>query len=159
MAVQKRPTCGAPLLLALIAAGLICCSPAPRREANSRDPRARPGPWVSRIDSRTYEMSFDRNGDGRVDLTRIYRDKKIARVEHDRNLDGKVDLVQVYSQGVLVREIHDDNFDGRPESIKTFRPDGTLAIIERDPQERGYVTIAEYFDKAGKLLRRETRSR
>jgi len=104
-------------------------------------------------------MSLDRNGDGRPDVTWTYHDRKIARIERDRNFDGKVDLVQVYSQGVLAREFHDDNFDGKPESIKTFRFDGTLAMIERDPQERGYVAVAEYFDRSGKLVRRETRGR
>ena len=73
-----------------------------------------------------------------------------------RNFDGKVDLVQQFSRGVLAREIHDDDFDGKPETIDTFR-NGKLAIIERDPNERGIIEIAEYYDDSGKLIRREVR--
>jgi hypothetical protein len=31
-------------------------------------------------------------------------------------------------------------------------------MIERDPQERGYVEVVEYYDDSGKLLRRELRA-
>ena len=47
----------------------------------------------------------------------------------------------------------------RAEVIKTFRPNGTLALVERDPQERGYVAIVEYYDDSGKLIRREVRQK
>jgi hypothetical protein len=67
--------------------------------------------------------------------------------------------VQEYSHGVLVREFHDDDFDGKTEAIKTFRPNGTLAMVERDPQERGYVDIVEYYDDFGKLIRRDVRKK
>jgi hypothetical protein len=30
-------------------------------------------------------------------------------------------------------------------------------MIERDPRERGFVDIVEYYDESGKLLRRESR--
>ena len=74
------------------------------------------------------------------------------------NFDGQTDLVQVYSHGDLIREIHDDNFDGKPEKIEEFRH-GKLAIVERDPQERGYIDIVEYYDDSGKLIRREVRQK
>jgi hypothetical protein len=64
----------------------------------------------------------------------------------------------VYSHGDLIREIHDDNFDGKPEKIEEFRH-GKLAIVERDPQERGYIDIVEYYDDSGKLIRREVRQK
>jgi hypothetical protein len=152
MGARKMIRRAAPILLA---AGLICCGRTPHG-AVARSERAG---GEGHPASGTCRMPLDRNGDGRPDVTRTYHDQKIARIERDRNFDGKVDLVQVYSRGVLAREIHDDDFDGKPESIKTFRPDGTLAIIERDPQERGHVAVAEYFDHSGNLLRRETRGR
>lgn len=67
--------------------------------------------------------------------------------------------MQQYAHGVLVREFHDDDFDGETEAIRTFRPDGTLAMVERDPPERGYVDIVEYYDDSGKLIRREVRKK
>ncbi len=149
----------APILLATLAAVLICCSREDFGTVAHRNRNGRPDRWVERIDPATYKVSFDRNGDGRPDVTKTYKNNLIERVEDDRNFDGKVDLVQVYSHGVLVREVHDDNFDGKPESIKTFRSNGTLAMIERDPQEHGYVEVAEYYDDSGKLTRRETRTK
>lgn len=84
-------------------------------------------------------------------MVKTYKNNRIVKIEDDRNFDGKVDLVQEYARGVLVREVRDDDFDGKPEAIKTFRPNGTLAIVERDPQERGYIDIVEYYDASGKL--------
>jgi len=55
-----------------------------------------------------------------------------------------------------VHRIHEDDFDGKPETIQEFRH-GKLAIVERDPQERGYIDIVEYYDDSGKLIRREVR--
>ena len=86
------------------------------------------------------------------------RDNELVEIESDRNFDEKVDLVQEYSHGVLIREIHDDNFDGKTETIKEFRH-GKLAIVERDPQERGYIDIVEFYDDSGKMIRREVRQK
>jgi hypothetical protein len=55
-----------------------------------------------------------------------------------------------------VHRIHEDDFDGKPETIQEFRH-GKLAIVERDPQERGYIDIVEYYDDSGKPILREVR--
>jgi hypothetical protein len=136
----------------------MSCSREPPGTVAHRDHNGHPDQWVYRIDQDTYKIAIDSNGDGRPDIVKTYKDNELVQIESDRNFDGKVDLVQEYSHGVLVREIHDDNFDGKPEAIKTFRPDGTLAIVERDPQERGYIDIVEYYDDSGKLIRREVRA-
>ena len=119
----------------------------------------RPDQWVTRINKDEYQILIDTNGDGKPDLIKTVRGKKIVEIESDRNFNGQVDLVQQYSRGVLVREIRDDDYDGRPETIKTFRPDGTLAIVERDPDERGAITIVEYYDSSGRMTRRELRAK
>jgi len=110
---------------------------------------------VTRINKDEYQLSIDTNGDGKPDLIKSIRGDKIVEIQSDRNFDGQVDLVQQYSGGVMVREIRDDDFNGRPEAVRTFRPNGTLAIVERDPGERGAIDIVEYYDEAGHLTRRE----
>jgi hypothetical protein len=110
------------------------------------------------IDKDTYKIAIDTNGDGRPDVIKTYKDNELVEIESDRNFNRQVDLVQEYSHGVLIREIHDDNFDGKPEKIEEFRH-GKLAIVERDPQERGYIDIVEYYDDSGKLIRREVRQK
>ena len=119
-------------------------------------------PWAGANDDRVgdgiIEKDFDTNGDGRPDLAKFYKGNEVVRVERDRNFDGKPDLIQEYDHGVLAREIHDDDFDGKPETVKIFRK-GVLAILERDPEERGAIDIAEYYDEHGKLIRREVRSK
>ena len=135
----------------------MSCSRGNYGTVTHRDRNGRPDQWIYRIDKDTYKISIDTNGDGRPDVVKTYKKSQLARVECDRNFDGKVDLFQEYSRGVLVREIHDDDFDGKPEAVRTFRPNGSLAMIELDPRERGFVDIVEYYDDSGKLLRRESR--
>ncbi len=124
----------AAIFLALVAFGFISCSREPYGTVTHRGSDGRPDQWVYRID----------------------KDNELVKVESDRNFNGQVDLVQEYSHGVLIRELHDDDFDGKIESIKEFRK-GRVAIVERDPRERGYIDIVEYYDDSGNLIRRETR--
>jgi hypothetical protein len=142
--------------LALI---LISCDGRSYGVVTHRGRDGRPDQWVIRIDNDEYQISIDTNGDGKPDLVKTVRDNETVEVQSDRNFNGKVDLVQQYSRGVIVREIRDDDFDGRPETLKTFRPDGTLAILERDPAESGAISMVEYYDNSGRLTRREVRSK
>ena len=149
----------AAILLAALFFSFMSCGREPDGTVTHRGRDGRPDQWVYRIDKNTYKIAIDTNGDGRPDVVKTYKDNELVEIESDRNFDGKTDLVQEYSHGVLLREIHDDNFDGKTEAIKTFRANGTLALVERDPQERGYVDIVEYYDDSGKLIRREVRKK
>ncbi len=146
----------AAIFLAVLAFSFISCSREPDRTVTHRGRDGRPDQWVYRIDKDSYKIAIDTNGDGRPDVVKTYKDDELVEIESDRNFNGQTDLVQEYSHGVLIREIHDDDFDGKPETIKEFRH-GKLAIVERDPQERGYIDIVEYYDDSGKLIRREVR--
>jgi hypothetical protein len=148
----------AAIFLVALACGFISCSGEPDGIVTHRARNGRPDQWVYRINKDTYKIAIDTNGDGRPDIVKTYKNKELVEIESDRNFNGQVDLVQEYSDGVLIREIHDDNFDGKPETIKEFRQ-GKLAIVELDPQERGYVDIVEYYDDSGKLIRREFRQK
>ena len=147
----------AAILWMVLAFGLISCS-RPDRTVTHRGRDGRPDQWAYRIDKDSYKLAIDANGDGRPDVVKTYKDNELVEIESDRNFDGKTDLVQVYSHGVLIREVHDDNFDGKPEKIEEFRH-GKLAIVERDPQERGFIDVVEYYDDSGKLIRREVRKK
>ena len=149
----------AAIFLVALSFSFISCSREPSGTITHRGRDGRPDQWVYRIDKDSYKIAIDTNGDGRPDVVKTYKDNELVQIESDRNFDGKADLVQEYAHGVLVREIHDDDFDGKPEVIKTFRPNGTLAVVERDPQERGYIDIVEYYDDSGKLIRREVRKK
>jgi len=144
------------IFVAALALGFISCSRGPDGTITHRDRDGHPDQWVYRIDEETYKIAIDTNGDKRPDVVKTYKNKELVEIESDRNFDGQVDLIQEYSHGVLIRETHDDNFDGKPEKIEEFRH-GKLAIVERDPQERGYIDIVEYYDDSGKLTRREVR--
>jgi len=148
----------AAIFLAAVAFGFIGCDREPDRTVTHRGRDGRPDQWVYRISKDSYKIAIDTNGDGRPDVVKTYKDNELVEIESDRNFNGQVDLVQEYSHGILIREIHDDDFDGKPETIKEFRH-GKLAIVERDPQERGYIDIVEYYDDSGKLIRREVRKK
>jgi hypothetical protein len=144
-------------LCAVLAFTLFSCSRNSAGTVTHRGPDGRPDQWVYRTSPTEYRLAIDTNGDGQPDVIKTFKDGEVVQVESDRNFNGKVDLVQQYTNGVLVRETRDDDFDGRPETIRHFRPNGTLAIVERDPTERGAVDIVEYYDESGHLTRREFR--
>jgi hypothetical protein len=146
-------------LYVALALTLLSCNKGSYGVVSHRGRDGRPDQWLTRISKDEYRISIDTNGDGKPDLIKTVRGDKIVEVESDRNFNGQVDLVQQYSRGVLVREIRDDDYDGRPETIKTFRPNGTLAIVERDPDEHGAITVIEYYDNSGRLTRRELRAK
>src|SRR5229473_59062 len=148
----------AAVFLAVLVFGFISCSREPEGTVTHRGHDGHPDQWVYRINKDTYKIAIDTNGDGRPDVVKTYKDNQVVEIESDRNFDGHADLVQVYLHGDLIREIHDDDFDGKPEKIEEFRH-GKLAIVERDPQERGYIDIIEYYDDSGKLIRREVRQK
>jgi hypothetical protein len=146
----------AAILLAVIAFSFISCSRKPDGTITHFGRDGRPDQWVYRIGKDAYKIAIDTNGDGHPDVVKTYKNDELIQIESDRNFNGEVDLVQEYTHGVLVREVRDDDFDGKPESIREFRH-GKVAIVERDPQERGYIDIVEYYDDSGKLVRREVR--
>ena len=146
------------IFLVAMAFSFISCSREPAGVVTHRARDGRPDQWIYRIDKDTYKIAIDTNGDGQPDVVKTFKDDELVEIESDRDFNGQVDLVQEYSHGVLIREIHDDNFDGKPETIEEFRH-GKLAIVERDPAERGYIDVVEYYDDSGKLIRRETRSK
>src|SRR5713226_7139615 len=148
----------AAIFLAALAFSFISCSRKPDGTVTHRGLDGRPDQWVYRISRDEYKIAIDTNGDSQPDVVKTYKDSELVDIESDRNFDGQVDLVQVYSHGVLIREIHDDDFDGKPEKIEEFRH-GKLAIVERDPNERGSIDIVEYYDDSGKLIRREVRKK
>jgi len=150
--------CSAAILVAL-ALTLLSCDSGSYGVVTHRARDGRPDQWVTRINKDEYQISIDTNGDGKPDVIKTVRDNEIVEIQSDRNFDGKVDLVQRYARGKIVREIRDDDFNGVPETVKTFRPDGTLAIVERDPEGRGAISVVEYYDNRGHLTRREAQSK
>jgi len=148
----------AAIFLAVLAFGFIYCSREPDRTVTHGGRDRRPNQWIYRIDKDTYKIAIDTNGDGRPDVVKTYKNNEVVEIESDRNFDGHTDLVRVYLHGDLIREVHDDDFDGKPEKIEEFRH-GKLVLVERDPQERGYIDIVEYYDDSGMLIRREVRKK
>jgi len=146
-------------LYVALALTLLSCDRGSYGVVTHRGRDDRPDQWVKRISEEEYQISIDTNGDGKPDLIKTVKGDKIVEIPSDRHFNGQTDLVQQYLHGVLVREVRDDDYDGRPETVKTFRPDGTLAIIERDPNQSGAISVIEYYDNAGHLTRREVRAK
>ncbi len=138
---------------------LLSCQGGSYGVVTHRGDDGRPDQWVTRINENEYQISIDTNGDGKPNLIKTVKGDTIVEIQSDRNSDGQVDLVQQYLHGVMVHEVRDDDYNGRPETVKTFRPDGTLAIIERDPNQSGAITVIEYYDSRGHLTRREVRAK
>ena len=142
-----------------LALTLLSCNHGSYGAVTHRGRDGRPDQWVTRVSEDEYRISIDTNGDGKPDLVKTVKGDSVVEIESDRNFNGQVDLVQQYLHGVLIREVRDDDYDGRPETVKTFRPDGTLAIVERDPNQSGAISVVEYYDNTGRMTRREVRAK
>jgi hypothetical protein len=94
--------------------------------------------------TRTGTLSADRNGDGRVDVWRIY-DQQGQLVESavDSNFDGRSDVREYYAHGELVRRESDRNFDDRVDLVEEF---------DANTHERVRSIVDSDFDGTADLL-------
>ncbi len=127
--------------------------------ATHRGRAGRPDQWPRRISCDDYQIALDTNGDEKPDLIKDLKGDRIIEIESGCNFDGQVDLVRQYHDGVYGSEIRDDDYDGRAEIVKTIRPNGALATVEREPNDRSVTHIVEYYGEAGHLTRREVRKK
>jgi hypothetical protein len=95
--------------------------------------------------TRTYRE--DSNGDGVIDVVRVYQSGYLTQVLRDRNFDGKWDYWADFdAAGHPVSAREDNNFDGRPDTFLTYT-NGQLLTLQRDTDFNGIpdVTYAYKF--------------
>lgn len=86
------------------------------------------------------KLTYDRDGDGRIDTWAFMAGALVQRVEVDENGDGRVDRWDYHHPG--------------PPSDSAAGPDRTLDRIERATKYQGQVTRREFFE-GGRLVRVE----
>lgn len=88
-------------------------------------------PTYDKTTGKLTELTFDRNGNGRIDTWTDMDGTKPIRSQSDLNEDGKLDRWEYYDdQGKLVKVGLSRSDDGRPDSWAFSGPDGTVARVE-----------------------------
>jgi hypothetical protein len=75
--------------------------------------------------------------DGKVSRWEYYENGIFKRVEEDTTADGKVDKWEIYEDGALLSVALDTEGLGRPTRRLLYRSDGSLDLIEVDPDGTG----------------------
>ena len=104
-----------------------------RRQSEIPDAWAYSGP-----DGQIARIEISSTGDeSRIDRREFYEKGVMARSESDTNGDGRTDQWETYDAGVVKTVAMDENADGRPDRRLTYSADGTLVLIESDPDASG----------------------
>jgi hypothetical protein len=104
-----------------------CSNPSPPETAKSTTTR----PTYDKKTGKLTELTFDRNGNGRIDTWTDMNGAKPIRSQSDLDEDGTLDRWEYYDdQGKLVKVGMSRSNDGRPDSWAFSGPDGTVARVE-----------------------------
>ena len=96
--------------------------------------------WFEDLGDDRFKVSMDRDFDGRIDYSLIYRSDGHKEYEElDYKYDGEMDDFYYYRAGVLERRSVDTNYDGR-EDLWVFLREGVYVWkVERDEDHDGKI--------------------
>ncbi len=102
--------------------------------------------WLEELGDERFKLTMDRNFDGLVDYTLVYRSNGNKEYEElDFNYDGKLDDFYFYRSGVLERRTVDTNYDGRVD-LWVFLDEGVyIWKVERDTDFNGEVDYVKNY--------------
>lgn len=106
--------------------------------------------WASQLGVKTYR--YDTDGDGRRDVTWVYRDGQCIEMAEDRNSDGILDCWVYYKDGYRYESATaDDNFDGQLDGWSNYT-NGILVSARIDTDFNGIPDATSYFQH-GQIIR------
>ena len=106
--------------------------------------------WTTNLGLKTFR--FDADGDGRKDVTWIYRDGRCIEMAEDRNSDGILDCWVYYKDGYRYESATaDDNFDGKLDAWSHYT-NGLLVSARLDTDFNGIPDATSYFQH-GQVIR------
>jgi hypothetical protein len=104
---------------------------------------------MSLANRRQVEKEMDVNGDGDMDVRRMYANSgELEREERDVNFDGQFDRVALYDNGYVSRVDADMDGDGAAETVRFYRGGG-LFRVEFDESGSGTADHYYYYDELG----------
>lgn len=77
--------------------------------------------WTTWEHGEVVQYELDRNFDGRVDSTILYKESWSSAMHDDDNFDGRTDLWVTYSNNVVTRTRFDNDFDGQTDGETRFQ--------------------------------------
>lgn len=99
--------------------------------------------WTTNLGLKTYR--FDADGDGRKDVTWVYRDGRCIEMAEDRNSDGILDSRVYFKDGYRYESATaDDNFDGKLDSWSHYS-NGVLVSVRFDSDFNGIPDATSFF--------------
>jgi hypothetical protein len=134
---RTRVVSSALLTLALSGAGPAC---SPAAEPPAGNDRVKPS--YDKQTGRLERITYDRNGDGRIDATTFMNGTAVVRAELDENFDGTTDRWEHYGPGNAAVAGAGPASGGVLERVETTtRPDGQ--ITRRETYEDGALRSVE----------------
>jgi len=105
--------------------------------------------WLEDLGDERFKVTIDRDFDGEVDYSLIYRSNGNKEYEElDFNYDGEMDDFYFYSAGVLDHRTVDTNYDGQID-LWVFLDEGVyIWKVERDTDFNGEIDYAKEYGPA-----------
>ncbi|RVU48921.1 hypothetical protein EA187_05705 [Lujinxingia sediminis] len=96
---------------------------------------------------RLVKLEIDANGDGNINVRRIFNEANTVRSEElDVDLDGKVDSILYFDGGKLTRKELIEAESGRVGTTRHYS-DGTLIRVEKDENADERIDYWEFYEE------------
>lgn len=119
------------------------------------DARKNIQPVYNKASGRLELLTYDSDGDNKVDMWSYMDGARVLRIEIDKNADGRIDRWEYYRpDGTLEKVGLSRRDDGKPDSWAYAGADGSTARIEVSTRRDDRVDRIEYFQH-GAMLRAE----
>lgn len=115
--------------------------------AGERD-HARVNPVYDAKTGRLTELTYDANGNGRVDTWTYMDGTRLLRAEIDADEDGRIDRWEYYRPDRKLEKVGFSRMkDGKVDAWAFQGPDGTLARIDVSTRRDGAISRVEFYEK------------
>jgi hypothetical protein len=104
---------------------------------------------------RLQQLTYDSNGNGKIDTWSYMDGTRVLRIEIDKDEDGKIDRWEYYGPDQKLEKVGFSRAnDGKPDAWAYQGADGQVAKIEISTKRDGRIDRTEFYEK-GALARAE----
>jgi hypothetical protein len=144
---DDMPNPAIPAIALLLVLASVGCHAQPGQSADR--PRDRIQPTYEATTGRLTQLSYDANGNGRMETWSFHDGPQVARVEIDANEDGAIDRWEYYdADQKLVKVGFSTSQDGTVDGWAYPAPHGGPERIEYSANRDGRISRTEFYERA-----------